>query len=386
MFTAKPEILALCVLSSIPFQGMIFSNMVTADFIFSDYIQDRRPRGTGFLKFKTVEAANNAISTANAASGIGILVKGRPLKVLKALDKKSAHEKELEEKKMRFMTTAIFTWQRRDLFLPGLQLLKGFQPVIWQNTKNKDFERWKERKGYSRKTVFPWIGVAFLEFSEHQHALVALRVLNNNPETFGPEHRPIVEFALDNVQTLKLRNAKLQYQQQAPHDDNRNENDKPDNTGVYTHGADRKQKSQEHDKPAKDSGLNSNNEQGNTDVLSSKESPKASARKLKNNQDGQNHGAKLLEGKNTAIDSNNRKLSGKKDDAVYGKRKMQNQEQAGEKVSRKRAKKNKDSIGKDTVDKLDMLIEQYKSKFSQKGSQRNDGEKKPQQLRKWYQS
>jgi hypothetical protein len=24
-------------------------------------------------------------------------------------------------------------------------------------------------------------GVAFLEFSEHQHALVALRVLNNNP-------------------------------------------------------------------------------------------------------------------------------------------------------------------------------------------------------------
>ncbi|GAU31126.1 hypothetical protein TSUD_212340 [Trifolium subterraneum] len=406
MFTAKPEILALCVLSSIPFQGMIFSNMVTADFIFSDYIQDRRPRGTGFLKFKTVEAANNAISTANAASGIGILVKGRPLKVLKALDKKSAHEKELEEKKMRFMTTAIFTWQslerkkKTKLQSPNFHVSKirlviynlpksmtekqlkklCIDAVISRATKqkpvirqvDKDFERWKERKGYSRKTVFPWIGVAFLEFSEHQHALVALRVLNNNPETFGPEHRPIVEFALDNVQTLKLRNAKLQYQQQAPHDDNRNENDKPDNTGVYTHGADRKQKSQEHDKPAKDSGLNSNNEQGNTDVLSSKESPKASARKLKNNQDGQNHGAKLLEGKNTAIDSNNRKLSGKKDDAVYGKRKMQNQEQAGEKVSRKRAKKNKDSIGKDTVDKLDMLIEQYKSKFSQKGSQRND--------------
>ncbi|KAG4209413.1 hypothetical protein ERO13_A03G197200v2 [Gossypium hirsutum] len=66
-------------------------------------------------------------------------------------------------------------------------------------------------------------GVAFDQFSEHQHALGALRVLNNNPETFGPEHRPIVEFAVDNVQTLILRKAKLQAQQQ----DAREANKKP---------------------------------------------------------------------------------------------------------------------------------------------------------------
>ncbi|KAG4160180.1 hypothetical protein ERO13_D02G218566v2 [Gossypium hirsutum] len=52
-------------------------------------------------------------------------------------------------------------------------------------------------------------GVAFDQFSEHQHALGALRVLNNNPEMFGPKHRPIVEFAVDNVQTLKQ--GKLSY-------------------------------------------------------------------------------------------------------------------------------------------------------------------------------
>lgn len=63
------------------------------------FTQCRRPRGTGFLKFKTVEAANTAISAAIAASGTGILLKGRPLKVLKALDKKSAHDKELEKAK-----------------------------------------------------------------------------------------------------------------------------------------------------------------------------------------------------------------------------------------------------------------------------------------------
>lgn len=28
-------------------------------------------------------------------------------------------------------------------------------------------------------------GVAFVEFSEHEHALVALRVLNNNPGLFS---------------------------------------------------------------------------------------------------------------------------------------------------------------------------------------------------------
>lgn len=35
-----------------------------------------------------------------------------------------------------------------------------------------------DTKNYSR-------GVAFVEFTEHQHALVALRVLNNNPGSFS---------------------------------------------------------------------------------------------------------------------------------------------------------------------------------------------------------
>lgn len=60
---------------------------------------DRRPKGTGFLKFKTADAANAAVSSANAASGVGIFLKGRQLKVLNALDKKSAHDKELEKSK-----------------------------------------------------------------------------------------------------------------------------------------------------------------------------------------------------------------------------------------------------------------------------------------------
>lgn len=48
-------------------------------------------------------------------------------------------------------------------------------------------------------------GIAFVEFKQHDHALCALRELNNNPETWSKDHRPIVEFAIDNVQALKKR-------------------------------------------------------------------------------------------------------------------------------------------------------------------------------------
>ncbi len=40
-------------------------------------------------------------------------------------------------------------------------------------------------------------GYGFVEFASHALALAALRQLNNNPELFGPDRRPIVTFALD---------------------------------------------------------------------------------------------------------------------------------------------------------------------------------------------
>lgn len=43
--------------------------------------------------------------------------------------------------------------------------------------------------------------------------------LCNFSETFGSEHRPIVEFALDNVQTLKLRKSRFEAQLQGSHGD-----------------------------------------------------------------------------------------------------------------------------------------------------------------------
>lgn len=73
------------------------------------------------------------------------------------------------------------------------------------------------------------------------------------------------------------------------------------------------------------------------------------------------------------------------------KRKFQDStQQANEDFSsqRKKNKKNKDPLGRDVEDKLDMLIKQYTSKFSQRGPDKANGENQgpPRQLKRWFQS
>ncbi|KAI4295483.1 hypothetical protein L6164_035527 [Bauhinia variegata] len=228
-------------------------------------------------------------------------------------------------------------------------------------------------------------------------------------ETFGPEHRPIVEFAVDNVQTLKLRKAKLH--KQATHDDkNVKENRETNKSDAHSHKKDRKRKSRDLENSGKDSVTNAEDEvgrsvpngkghkskrhkgdhtSGKAEGLPHKDNSEGLPRKPKNNdQDGKNHGGKtVVQGQTNAINANKTQY-GKKADIGLKKRKMQNQtEQDGEKFSKKRSKKNKEPVGKDVVDKLDMLIQQYRSKFSQQNSHGNDSEKKPsKQIRKWFES
>ncbi|OUS43221.1 hypothetical protein BE221DRAFT_194621 [Ostreococcus tauri] len=46
-------------------------------------------------------------------------------------------------------------------------------------------------------------GIGFVEFSEHEHALTALRALNNNPDAFTRARRPIVEFAIEDARAVR---------------------------------------------------------------------------------------------------------------------------------------------------------------------------------------
>ncbi|XP_043569889.1 RNA-binding protein 28 [Chiloscyllium plagiosum] len=54
------------------------------------------------------------------------------------------------------------------------------------------------------------LGYGFVEFTEHSHSLTALRCLNNNPDIFGPEKRPIVEFSLEDRRKLKIKEMRMQ--------------------------------------------------------------------------------------------------------------------------------------------------------------------------------
>ncbi|EPS69034.1 hypothetical protein M569_05733, partial [Genlisea aurea] len=225
----------------------------------------KRPRGTGFLKFTAVEASNAAFSAANGKADSAIFIKGRQVKVLKAVDRKTANDKSLEKAKKEETDHRNLYLAKEGLILEGTPAADGvsasdmskrkklhedkmaklrspnfrisktrlivynipktmnekdlkslfINAVTSRATKQKPtIHQIKMLKDSKNGTKIRQRGVAFLEFSEHQHALVALRVLNNNPDTFDLEHRPIVEFALDNVLKLKLRKDKIEAQRQ----------------------------------------------------------------------------------------------------------------------------------------------------------------------------
>merc|ERR1712179_834314 len=50
----------------------------------------------------------------------------------------------------------------------------------------------------------------FVTFENHEDALVALRNVNNNPNTFTAERRPIVEFSIENRKALLARQKRLE--------------------------------------------------------------------------------------------------------------------------------------------------------------------------------
>ncbi|KAL4317932.1 hypothetical protein GQ457_18G017280 [Hibiscus cannabinus] len=431
----------------------------------------KRPRGTGFLKFKTIDAAVAAVSAANAASGLGIFLKGRQLKVLKALDRKSAHNKELEKAKAEEHDQRNLYLAKEGLIVEGTPAAKDVSAsdmekrkmlhekkmtklqspnfhvsrtrlVIYNLPKSMTENELKQlcidavtSRATKQKPVIRQIkflktvkkgkivvknqsrGVAFIEFTEHQHALVALRVLNNNPETFGPEHRPIVEFAIDNVQTLKLRKAKLQALQQDASDNLNNAQQK-----AKSHPFDdqpnksRKRKSRDEKRATKHSELKKA-EMENIVAAGEGQANKKPKHKLtgentkpspKENSDGSNQqvkgsnhkpkdrksGRRPAVGSSEKVETNvndTRKLKSKEVEAISQPKERTRREKAkreeGEANSkRKRPRKNKDPSGRDVVDKLDMLIEQYRSKFSQPKSTPEAEKQGSKKLRRWFQA
>ncbi|KAI3809801.1 hypothetical protein L1987_19401 [Smallanthus sonchifolius] len=386
----------------------------------------KRPKGTGFLKFKTIDAADAAFEAATAVAGLGIILKGRQLKVLKALNKKAAHDKEAEKKNKEETDHRNLYLAKEGLILEGTPAAEGVsesdmskrrsleqkketklkspnfhvsktrlimynvpksmnekhlkklcldavtsratkqKPMIRQIKLLKDSIKGKEiSKNHSR-------GVAFIEFTEHQHALVALRVLNNNPETFTTEHRPIVEFALDNIQTLRQRNDKIEAQQKGFSNDAENTENKTDfhKSVDRSNDSSRKRKTQE----------NTNDKIAGNETKPAKKKLTGSNKALEAQQEGKELKGRFATrpGPMGVVDAPSKKRP-------RDKKELQNEDTGS--VKRRKNKQNKDPLGQDTVDKLDMLIEQYRSKFSGNRTNKSEGENQgSRRLGRWFQS
>ena len=245
-------------------QKTVFEAMKKFGFVKSTRLvinkRTQRPKGTGFVDFRSAEDASRAAEASQKAadkSGPPVFIAGKPVEIHIALGTDDVRD--LAVRKSKDLAAKANPDKGRNLYL-AQEGLVAEGSAAWNSLSSSDKEKraraatesemklkspnfavsttrlnvrnvpksWDEGKLKSLfikavkaratkenpKVVQVKIltnpsgvskGIAFVEFKQHDHALCALRELNNNPETWSKDHRPIVEFAIDNVQALKKR-------------------------------------------------------------------------------------------------------------------------------------------------------------------------------------
>ncbi|XP_036282028.1 RNA-binding protein 28 isoform X5 [Pipistrellus kuhlii] len=222
-------------------------------------------KGCAFAQFMTQEAAQKCLAAASAETeGGGLKLDGRQLKVDLAVTRDEAAK--LRTKKVKKPTgTRNLYLAREGLIRAGTKAAEGvsaadmakrerFELLKHQKLKDqnifvsrtrlclhnlpkavddkqlrkllltatggekgvriKECKVMRDLKGVYGKVKGQSLGYAFAEFQEHEHALTALRHINNNPEIYGPQKRPIVEFSLEDRRKLKIKELRMQRSQQ----------------------------------------------------------------------------------------------------------------------------------------------------------------------------
>ena len=86
--------------------------------------------------------------------------------------------------------------------------LTEFSQIEGLSITDTKIMRSKDRKDQSGS--YRSMGFGFVDFEKHEDALMLLRATNNNPEIFGENRRPIVEFSVENTKALKILDLKKQ--------------------------------------------------------------------------------------------------------------------------------------------------------------------------------
>uniref|UniRef100_A0A183BM60 RNA-binding protein 28 n=1 Tax=Globodera pallida TaxID=36090 RepID=A0A183BM60_GLOPA len=202
------------------------------------------PAGTAFVHFREKESADNFLDkliTAEFSWRVGSLVDENPVKdkrnlyLLRAslVRPGTAQAKEMSEEdaklRQRLMEVAKkklinlvmfisptrlvihnipFTLTDAQLKNVCLEAAGGCSPTSVSECRIMCQRTGEDAKG--RAQLGKSKGFGFVAFTEHTLALKCLRNLNNNPETFTNERRPIVEFSVENLNALRTKERRVQ--------------------------------------------------------------------------------------------------------------------------------------------------------------------------------
>lgn len=229
--------------------------------VFAKMVMDKvmgHPRGTGFVKFRTKAFAEKCLELGE--SDEGIYLDNRRLTIVPAMKKNEVDERCQEKKKKEEKDSRNLYLAREGLIREGSLAAGGVSGSDME--KRLQVERWKKNilknlhmfvsptrlcvrniplhfndaklKTAFSKYVSPGakineskiirdmkkldpktsIGLSkeygFISFSKHEDALTALRNLNNNPDAFTKDKRPIVEFSIENKTAVNLRMKRME--------------------------------------------------------------------------------------------------------------------------------------------------------------------------------
>jgi len=217
------------------------------------------PKGTAFVKFDSPESADACVKASYGNGTDGISLDGRRIYCLEAITKDKADEGAKEKKEKKSKDSRNLYLAREGLVREGTLAAEGVSKA--DMTKRTQLNRWKKNvlkdlnmfvsplrlcvrnlpnhltKDAALRVIIkkhcndpnakvteckimrdmkggakdaPSKGYAFVTFTEHQSALNALRKLNNNPEVFKKDQRPIVEFSIENRKALLARQKRLE--------------------------------------------------------------------------------------------------------------------------------------------------------------------------------
>ncbi|CAB3411213.1 unnamed protein product [Caenorhabditis bovis] len=214
------------------------------------YKDSGHPKGTAFVHFETPLAASNCIEAVED----GIIIDNRLIKASLAIPKTEAVAMEKEKltkvpkdkrnlRLVRFSlirdgTAAANGMSKEDaakreklaeamkkklentnMFVSPVRLCIHNLPQRIDDRKLKHLVQkstssdaqitecrvWMDKKRLTTDGKPKSSGFGFVAFKEHQHALECLKKLNNNPDIFGKERRPIVEFSIENLMAIQAK-------------------------------------------------------------------------------------------------------------------------------------------------------------------------------------